>query len=55
MLSDYENEVGKLHDSKLVERSFLEKDIDLLQEGFSAIHSSVDSLDMINSPNKINA
>lgn len=54
MLSDYTNEAGKLQASKPAERSSLEKDTDLLQEGLGAIHSSVDSFDPSTSPNKIN-
>ncbi|CAI8598333.1 unnamed protein product [Vicia faba] len=54
MLSDYTNEAGKLQDSKPAERSSLEKDTDLLQEGFGATHSSVDPFDQSTFPNKIN-
>ncbi|CAK8567404.1 unnamed protein product [Lathyrus sativus] len=54
MLSDYTIEAGKLQDSKPADRSSLEKDTDLLQEGLGAIHSSVDSFDPSMSPNKVN-
>ncbi|WJX33937.1 NAD kinase 2, mitochondrial [Trifolium repens] len=54
MSSDYINESGKLQDSTPAERSSHEKDTDLLQEGLSSMHSSVDSFDQSTSPNKNN-
>jgi NAD+ kinase len=54
MSSDYINESGKLQDSTPAERSSHEKNTDLLQEGLSSMHSSVDSFDQSTSPNKNN-